>query len=98
MSDVAILLVVGSVVEFALGVAVGRRLPRRGRHTKPRRPWARTRWEAVTAARGDHPTALANDNVVIDLRAWVPDGAAYDATALRNALVGHRPIDKPSVV
>jgi hypothetical protein len=83
-----LLLVVGSIAEFVLGMAVGRRLPRRGRHSRPRRPWARRRWDALTSARGAHPTAH-DDIVVIDLRAWIPVEEAYDPIALRAALVGH---------
>jgi hypothetical protein len=83
---VVVLVLVGSAAEFGLGVAVGRRLPR-GRHSKPRRPWARQRWEAIAAARQSHPTAH-DDNVVIDLRAWIPKEEHYDPAARRSALVG----------
>ena len=86
MAVVIVLVLVGSAAEFGLGVAVGRRLPR-GRHSKPRRPWARRRWEALSASRQSHPTAH-DDNVVIDLRAWIPTEEPYDPAALRHALGG----------
>jgi hypothetical protein len=84
---VVVLVVVGSAVEFAIGMAVGRRLPSKGRHSKPRRPWARRRWDARAVARQSHPTAR-DDNVMIDLRAWIPAEEPYDPAALRSALVG----------
>ena len=57
-------------VALVVGMAIGRVLPRRGRHAKPLTRRGREKIEALTRARQTHPTEAAN--VIIDLRAWVP--------------------------
>lgn len=61
-----------SAVLFGLGwgFALGRVLPRRGRHAIPRTRRGRQKLAELTKARTEHPAATGN--VVIDLRAWVP--------------------------
>jgi hypothetical protein len=55
---------------LVVGLAIGRVLPRRGRHAKPLTRRGREKIEAMSRARQSHPTESANS--VIDLRAWVP--------------------------